>query len=567
MTGVWRPLSTVCLLAILLMGTANSAKAQGGVSLRELVVLPSAQTAPPPAQPGQVDVSAIDVPEKDSLAAHLQQLVGHIIDRSLIDSATQTVTQHFNEMGHPFVDVGFPQQDITDGILRMVAAEYHIDAVTVVGNAWFSDDLIRNAAGLAVGGLIDKAELDRRLQEFGASPFIKITPEFSPGPKPDTTDVTLRVADQAPVQVSLGYSDSGSATTGWNRWSLGVTATDPTLSGTQISYGFVSSDGVLQHLHPAGEAADAIYELHQASLIIPLPSGDRLTLSGSMARQIPQLGKDLGSVGLNTNFGLDYTHPLVRGPAAAWGATGESVGIAYDFKRSNNNLAFGGTSVQRNYTVLSQFSLHYGAAFGNALGLLQAQDTLVLSPGGMTPENTNRALRPAGTAQSGVPGASAQYVYDRVVITQLVPLPKDYGLVLRATGQASSTTLLASEQISIAGIDAVRGYSEFGVSGSQGVVFSTELRGPNFSPSGLITGQDGPDSAQLHIFGDVGRAWNPTGSSNAPAAGSTASLGFGGQMTVADNLAVRLEQGWELLRSNRQSAHGAFLHAAVTATW
>ena len=437
----------------------------------------------------------------------------------------------------------------------------------MVGNAWFSDDLIREMAGVETGDVIDKAELDRRLEEFGASPFVKVTPEFSPGPKPDTTNVTLRVADHLPVQVSLGYSDSGSSTTGWNRWSLGVTATDPTLSGTQISYNFTSSDGVLQHDHPAGEAANAIYELHAASVIVPLPSGDRVTVSASLARQIPQLGTDLGSVGINTNLGWDYSHPIVRGPAARWGGTAETIGLAYDFKRSNNNLAFGGATVQRNYTVLSQFSLHYTANFANALGLLSAQNTLVLSPGGMTPENTDRALRPNGTAQSGTPGASAQYVYNRLMLTQLVPLPHEYGLVFRTTAQGSSTTLLASERLSIAGIDAVRGYQEFGVSGSQGVVLTTELRGPNFSPSGLITGHDGSDNAQLHVFSDFGRSWNPTPSSSAPGATTTASLGFGGQLMVADNLSVRLEQGWQLLRTSLQGARGSFLHAAVTATW
>ncbi len=554
-------------LSVVFGSAAHAADATGQAVLHELVLLPDSHMPAPALQDGTVNVSAIDVADKPSLVEHLQGLIGHVIDRSVIDSAKQIVTQHFSDVGHPFIDVGFPQQDVTDGMLRMVVAEYHVNTVNVIGNAWFSDDLIRSAAGLEPGDVIDKAALDRRLQEFGASPFVKVTPEFSPGAKPDTTNVTLRVADQAPVQVSLGYSDSGSASTGWNRWSLAVTATDPTLSGTQISYNFTSSDGVLQHNHSETEGADAIYELHAASLLIPLPSGDRVTLSSSLARQIPQLGADLGSVGVNTNFGWDYSHPIVRGPAARWGATGETIGLAYDFKRSNNNLAFGGKSVQRNFTVLSQFSLHYTASFDNAWGLLQAQDTLVLSPGGMTPENTNRALRPNGTAQSGTLGTNAQYAYNRLMLTQLVPLPHDYGLVLRTTAQGSSTTLLASERLSIAGIDAVRGYQEFGVSGSQGVVLTTELRGPNFSPSSLITGHDGSDSAQLHVFSDVGRSWNPTASSSAPGATTTASVGFGGQMMVADNLSVRLEQGWQLLRTSLQGVHGAFLHAAVTATW
>jgi len=532
--------------------------------LRALVVQPDSQTGVTDTQPG-IDVSRLPDDGRAGLSADLSPLLGHGIDKALLDTATRIVTTHFTALGHPFVDIGFPPQDITDGTLRIVVAEYRIASVSVADNRWFADNVIKTAAGLVPDETIDKSALDRRLSEFGTSPFVKITPEFQPGSLPDTTRVTLHTEDRVPVQAVLGYADSGAASTGWDRWMLGVNAADPALSGAQISYAFVSSNGQWQR----GTAADEnpVFAQHQASLTLPQPSGDRLTLSGSYARQIPSLGPDLGSLGINTNLGLDYTRPLVRGPASAWGAVGEAVGIGYDFKRSNNNLAFGGLSVQSTYTVLSEFSLHYGAGFPNAIGLLQAQNTLVLSPGNMMPENTTRALRPLGTAQSGTPGAEARYVYDRLTLTQLAPLPHDFGLVLRASLQAASTNLLASEQLSIAGADAVRGYQEFGAAGSQGVVFSTELRGPSFSPSALLTGHDGRDTAQLHIFGDIGRAWNPTASSATPAASRTASLGFGGQLMVAENLSVRLEQGWQLERDNRQGAQGAFLHAAVTMTW
>jgi len=33
------------------------------------------------------------------------------------------------------------------------------------------------------------------------------------------------------------------------------------------------------------------------------------------------------------------------------------------------------------------------------------------------------------------------------------------------------------------------------------------------------------------------------------------------------SLNLRLEQGWQLLRDQSRGANGAFLHAAITATW
>lgn len=107
----------------------------------------------------------------------------------------------------------------------------------------------------------------------------------------------------------------------------------------------------------------------------------------------------------------------------------------------------------------------------------------------------------------------------------------------------------------------VRGYQEFGLAGSRGLLFSAELRGPVFH-AGLPD-----DSLQLHIFIDEGQAWNPTASQSAPAYVHSTSAGFGGRYQVGRYFSLRSEEGWQLTRSTRQAANGAFLHIAATATW
>ena len=79
-------------------------------------------------------------------------------------------------------------------------------------------------------------------------------------------------------------------------------------------------------------------------------------------------------------------------------------------------------------------------------------------------------------------GASASYICDNVQVTRVTRLPYDLNWIVRLSGQLASTELLPSEQLGTGGTDSVRGYDPRVINGSQGVLASTELRSPCFSP-------------------------------------------------------------------------------------
>ena len=547
------------LVVALWLGFAADAIGQTVPRLRALVLMPDA------AVNGTVGDGAITRPAggvlaDEGLAEDLRALLGRPLDQTLIDEIHHLVTARFVQAGHPFVDIGFPPQDVTDGVLRMVASEYRVGRVTVEGNEWFSRAMIEQAAGLAPGETIDKARLDRRLAVLGDTPFLKVSPQFAPGEAPGTTDVVLRATDRAPMRVSAGYRNSGNAATGWGRWETGITHGNAFGGGETLALqSSASSDVWARRLPSGGVGGPGRFASYGVSLIRPFSDGGRLTLSGNYARQSPALGPSLGSIGINGQVGLNVSVPV------DWlGGAGEEAGVGVEIKRSNNNLAFGGQQVQHGYTLVSQAALHWQAGLPIGPALVQFRNMLVLSPGDLGNGNSDAAFRPAGLEQSGLPGARARYAYDRLVVTGLVPLPAEYGLVLRASLQAASATLLPSEQLPIAGADAVRGYQEFAVAGSQGALLSGEVRAPRFS---LLDGLISDDNAQLHAFIEAGRAWNPVASAAAPAARSTAAIGLGAQIELANWGAIRIEQGWQLLRAHGGGPGGGFLHASVELRW
>ncbi len=532
-----------------------------------------AQLLPAEAGARGVDLSRLDIPNPAGLVARLAALIGEPIESAALDRLRDAVTTHFREAGRPFVDIGLPEQDVTDGVLQLVIVEFRLGQVGVEGNAWFGTNHILSRAGLRPGQVVDKPELDRRIAQLNAGPYLVVTPEFRPGTAPGTTDAVLRVQDRLPLQVTASLTNTGSPSTGLERLALGAAWGDAFGRGDTLSWTFTTSpDFWHERGAMGGRERPPAFVGHSLGWQTQLPWGHSLSLSGGHMRQSPKLGPDLGSRGLTVLAGAVYAVPLSAPDAAG----AQELSFGYDFKRTNNDLSFGGATVQRGFTEVSQFTLRHMLAVPHAGGQTQLQSSLVLSPGGMTSENTDTAFQPNGFDQSGTPGAKARYAYGRVALTRMAPLTDSLGLVLRASGQWASGTLLPSEQMSLAGSDAVRGYHEFGVAASDGVLLTAELRGPRIPlprlmtrliPGEVVSGAAADAVVQPHLFADWGRGWNRVPSVAAPARVSAASIGIGTRIEMGRGVSLRLEQGWQLIEAPRQGADGAFLHLALTGTW
>jgi hemolysin activation/secretion protein len=552
----------------LLFGVATARAETPPVVSAVIGLSDAAQLLPPETRAEGVDLSRVGVPDPEGLAARLRPILGAPVDMQTVARLREAVTAHYQAQGRPFVDVGVPEQDVTEGVVQLVITEFRVGRIAVEGNRWTRDARIRAAAGLTEGAAIDKPALDARLGQLGTGRFLTVTPEFRPGTTPGTTDVTLRAADRFPLEFTAAISNTGAPATGWERIALGVTWGDAFGLGHTIGWQFSTSpDFWHDRGSPTGKERPPGFVGNSLSWQVPLPWGHSLSFNGGLMRQSPRLGPDLGARGRTLLAGASYNVPL--GPPRFLGAAegSQEIAIAYDYKRSNNDLSFGGLLVQQGFNEVSQFTLRYTLARPDALGMTQLLANAVGSPGGMTPENTDRAFQPQGLGRSGTPGARARYAYGRATVTRITPLPAEFALVLRGTGQIATGTLLPSEQLPLAGVDAVRGYQEFGVAASQGVTLSAELRLPGVALGQLLSARLPEDGFQPHLFADWGRGWNPTPSDAAPARNRAASVGAGARYEIAPNLTLRLEQGWQLIEAKRQSAASPFLHVAVTTTW
>ena len=113
----------------------------------------------------------------------------------------------------------------------------------------------------------------------------------------------------------------------------------------------------------------------------------------------------------------------------------------FDWKRTNNNLEFGGTNVSATGAEVAQFSVAYTGRANDAYGSSAFTGTLFHSPGGLTDKNEDANFRSLRAF------ADAKYTYVNLQGQRITSLPRDFSWHLTGELQFSNENLLGSEQI------------------------------------------------------------------------------------------------------------------------
>jgi len=107
--------------------------------------------------------------------------IGKPLTLAGLDQAAEAVTAWYRAHGRPFVDVAVPPQNISSGVVQIVAMEYRVGAVTVRGNHWFSSGLIRSESGIVLGQTLTLEGLQGDLDWLNRNPFRVVNLMLSPG--------------------------------------------------------------------------------------------------------------------------------------------------------------------------------------------------------------------------------------------------------------------------------------------------------------------------------------------------------------------------------------------------
>ncbi len=480
------------------------------------------------------EVPLLDTTEfREKLAPRL----GRPLTLGMLKSITKETVAYLRGRDRPVVDVVVPEQNVATGTVQVVVREGRLGAVKAEGNRWFAAERIVAAVRVAPGDSISGRGLLADLSWLNQNPFRRVDLVFAAGERAGETDVILKVDDRRPLRLYAGFDDSGTTLTDRERVFAGVNWGNAFGREHQLSYQFTASPDV--------EKMTA----HSASYVVPLPERRHtLTVFGSHARSRPDLPY-FTLDGRSWQVGLRYRVPL-----SAWRGVEQSLTGGVDFKRSNNDLAFGGSSVFAQATDVAQLVLEYAASRADRRGMTSGGLTLALSPGGIGGRNRDADFRASRSL------ADARYGYARIALERTTRLRGDWVWVVRGQGQIASTNLLGSEQLGLGGASLLRGYEEREANGDSGVALINEVRAAAV-PLG------GGRLVPLAFF-DAGRT-----EVHAPLTGEArgrnlASAGVGVRYALGATVVARADFGWQLRESGvSPTGDDRRGHVSVTVGW
>jgi hemolysin activation/secretion protein len=441
----------------------------------------------------------------------------------------RAVVQRYRAAGHPLVDVYVPEQDVTAGVVTIAVTEFRAGHILTKGNRYFSDALLMREMPLVAGQPIREADVTTGLSVLNANPYRHVDVVYTPGTQPNTTDVILQTEDRLPLRIYGGYNNDGVRQLGRDRVLAGFDYGNLFGADMRFGYQMTASNDLLSGNPPIDGRPDrARFIAHALDFVAPLPWLDRVEVFGVFAQSTPRLPDSYGQTGISAQASLRYDRLL---PSA--GNWQQQLQIGYDFKRSNNDLEFGGSQVFNSNTHIHQFVFAYDATRSDASGDTHANATLVVSPGHLDRDNSDEAFAAARL------GAGPRYQYLQLSGQHDAPLgTSGFMLSARAQLQWTGNTLLPSEELGLGGDATVRGYEPYAAQGDRGWNLQTELRAPALSA--------GMGALQPFVFFDAGHVWNRIPESAEVNNAALVSIGAGLRMQFGRFVSVRGTLGFPL---------------------
>jgi hemolysin activation/secretion protein len=453
------------------------------------------------------------------------------------------VVKFYRENNRPVVDAQLPEQEITTGVVQVLVIEGRAGRVLAEEQRWFPEQRLIRAIRVKPGDFIEANRLLDDINWLNRNSFRRTDLLFRKGEVPGETDIVLKTTDRLPFRPYVSYDDWGTDLTGTHRLQAGFNWGNAFGLDQTLSYQFSTA--------PNPE----VFTAHAGIWTIPLPWRHVLEFFGSYGRSRPEdLDVDVDAKSLQ--LGTLYTVPLpnIRGIK-------QDIALGAEFKESNNNLLFGGTSIFNSETQIFQLRLSYQAREVDVGGATSAQVSIFYSPGGITESNTDEAFEQERAF------AEAEYFYGRVSIQRTQRLPKSFTLVASAAGQIATGNLLASEQFSLGGATTVRGYEEGILNGDRGWLASVELYSPPILILNRIGIRTNDDELKFLAFCDLGGASNVHLLPDEDSYVGIAGVGVGVRYRVGTWLSFRMDYAWQLQDIPDTESDSSRLYVSVTLSY
>lgn len=437
-------------------------------------------------EPG-VQIFLEDSPcDHTELKNKLEPFLGQCMTQNTLDQIKSIVAGEYKRNNRPVVAVFFPEQDLCQGILDVEVLEGKIGSVQAVGNRFTSPKRLLNQVGLESGDPIDADALFTRLAWWNRTPFRYTEAVLAQGSQSGTTNLELVTKDRFGLRPYVGADNTGNDETGIARIFAGVQTANLLSFDQQLTYQFTTALDRRK------------FYAHSGNYLLPLAWRHQFQVFGGYSKiHAKSFSTGIDSSGNSIQASGRYEIPFnpIYGSFLHW------IRIGYDYKRTNNNLLFGGDTIASASPAINQFMVGYYMDLKGTKYLFSSNIEIVFSPANLTGNQNNtdfQLLRPL---------AKSKYVYGRVRASHTQFLHYDWSIAASGALQLSNQNLLPSEQFGLGGYETVRGYEEREVNGDNASLLSVEFRAPPVRPMQWALNKKIRDEWMFYGFIDFGYAW------------------------------------------------------------
>lgn len=463
-------------------------------------------------------------------------------DRSIqdVEAARVALETLYKNNGYPTVLVNIPEQDVSDGVVKLEVVQGRVDRMRISGSTYFSLGKIRKAVpALAEGEVPNLPQVQKQLQALNQqSADRRITPIFRPGRTPGTVEVELRVKDELPLHGSVELNGRNSANT----------------SRTRLT-GNLRYDNLWQKMHSLSlqyqVSPQNLNEVAVLAATYVLPVGDsrdRLALyaiDSESESQVASTGA-LSVIGNGTILGARWVKPL-----GSTGGYSHTLTLGTDYKDFDEAIELVGADSLKTPINYTRFSTEYRGNW------YKDRSVTSFSVG------ANFALRGMGNTEGEFENkrfqAQPNFVYLTGELSREMELENDMRFRGALQAQLAGQPLISNEQFSAGGAQSVRGYYESEELGDDGISGSVELYTPSFADKL----HEDVDNLRLLVFADAAHLVIHQALPGSPDRYELYGAGAGLRLSAFNHLDVNFDMAWPLVKTSDVDKGDARAHFSL----
>lgn len=468
-----------------------------------------APPATPPAPVQHFDIDDFEVQGADTLPQidlerAIYPFMGPNKTPDDVEKARAALEKAYQDKGFQTVSVSIPQQNVVRGVVILKVAELKVGRLRVKNSHWFDIDRIKDKApSLKEGTVPNFGDVTKDIVALNQWPDRRVTPALRAGVTPGTVDVDLNVEDKIPVHGSVELNNRQSPNTTPERLVATVHYDDLWQLGHSLSFTY--------QVAPE-RPSDA--EVFSASYLARIPDLDWL----SFLTYAVKSNSNVATVG-NTNI---VGPGQILGERAVITLPGRdnffhTLSVGLDYKHFDQTLSQpGSTTAGATPGTTSSFAspVTYYPLVGSYGATFQGDGFNTVFNSTIT-DNLRQLSDNAVTFDNRRFDASPSFTHFNADVTWTQELPEKFQFWAKVQGQFSNGPLVSSEQMSVGGLDTVRGYLESETLADDGFAGSVEFRSPDLASwmQGQLKDADGKDFAipvfnewRFFAFTDYGHA-------------------------------------------------------------